>query len=111
MTLAQDRIVDGAPALAGPDLRAALAELPDWALSPDGKAIRREWRLRDFRRAAQLANLAAWMAEAANHHPDIAFGWGHASVSFTTHSAGGVTINDLIMAARLDAALAAGAGT
>ena len=44
-------------------------------------------------------------AEAANHHPDIAFGWGHASVAFTTHSAKGVTLNDLIMAARLNLAL------
>ena len=48
--------------------------------------------------------LAAWQAEAANHHPDIAFGWGQASVTFTTHSAGGVTLNDLIMAAKLNRA-------
>ena len=66
-----------------------------------GHAISREWRFRNFARAAELANLAAWQAEAANHHPDIAFGWGFARVTFTTHSAGGVTMNDLIMAARL----------
>ncbi|MDF3606658.1 4a-hydroxytetrahydrobiopterin dehydratase [Paracoccus sp. DMF-8] len=102
--LGQGRIVDGAPALPEAELRAALAALPDWVLSPDGRAIRREWRFKSFKAAAQLANLAAWQAEAANHHPDIAFGWGFASVSFSTHSAGGVTMNDLVMAARLDAA-------
>ncbi|RCW84079.1 4a-hydroxytetrahydrobiopterin dehydratase [Paracoccus lutimaris] len=100
--LAAGKIVDGAPALDPAELAAHLGGLPGWALAPDGKSISRDWRFKTFRRAAQLANLAAWQAEAANHHPDIAFGWGFARVTFTTHSAGGVTMNDLIMAARLD---------
>ena len=103
-TLSEGSIIDGAPALAASELAARLAELPGWSLTEDGKAIRREWRFKNFRQAAALANLAAWQAEAANHHPDIAFGWGQATVTFTTHSAGGVTLNDLIMAARLDRA-------
>lgn len=105
-TLAEGNIVDGAPVLREAALRRALDELPLWELTADGRAIRREWRFKTFRRAAQLVNLAAWQAEAAGHHPEIAFGWGHASVTYTTHSAGGVTMNDLIMAARLEAATA-----
>lgn len=101
--LAAGKIIDGAPALPEAELQAGLAALPGWVLAPDGKAISREWRFKGFKAAAQLANLAAWQAEAANHHPDIAFGWGYARVTFTTHSAGGVTMNDLIMAARLGA--------
>lgn len=100
--LAKGTIIDGAPALPTADLTAHLPALAGWALADDGRAISREWRFKTFRRAAQLANLAAWQAEAANHHPDIAFGWGFARVTFTTHSAGGVTMNDLIMAARLN---------
>lgn len=102
--LADDKIVDGAPALAQDVVGAHLGQLPGWALVQDGKAIQRDWRFKTFRQAAQLANLAAWQAEAGNHHPDIAFGWGTASVTFSTHSAGGVTMNDLIMAARLNRA-------
>ncbi|KGJ11529.1 4a-hydroxytetrahydrobiopterin dehydratase [Paracoccus versutus] len=101
----KDKIVDGAAALSPEELRKALADLPEWHMAEDGKSIQREWRFKNFRQAAQLANLAAWQAEAAGHHPDIAFGWGHARVTYATHSAGGVTMNDLIMAARLDAAL------
>lgn len=101
----KDKIVDGAAALSPEELRKALADLPEWRMADDGKSIQREWRFKNFRQAAQLANLAAWQAEAAGHHPDIAFGWGHARVTYATHSAGGVTMNDLIMAARLDAAL------
>lgn len=100
--LADGTITDGAPALPAPDIAAYLSALPGWVLADDGRAITREWRFKSFRRAAQLANLAAWQAEAANHHPDIAFGWGFARVTFSTHSAGGVTMNDLIMAARLN---------
>ncbi|SMO79441.1 4a-hydroxytetrahydrobiopterin dehydratase [Paracoccus laeviglucosivorans] len=100
--LAQQKIVDGAAALEGAEIRKMLADLPGWEF--DGKAIRREWKLKNFKQAAQLANLVAWQAEAANHHPDITFGWGQVSVLFTTHSAGGVTLNDLVMAARLNRA-------
>lgn len=100
--LADEKITEGAPALEAAGVRARLAELPGWSLVQDGRAIRRDWSLRNFKRAAELANLAAWQAEAANHHPDIAFGWGQVSVTYTTHSAGGVTMNDLIMAARLN---------
>ncbi|MTH66264.1 4a-hydroxytetrahydrobiopterin dehydratase [Paracoccus shanxieyensis] len=100
--LADRQITDGAPALPDADIRALMAQLSGWELAGDGKSIHRAWRFKSFKQAAQLANLAAWQAEAGNHHPDIAFGWGHASVTFSTHSAGGVTMNDLIMAARLN---------
>lgn len=105
MSLADEKIVDGAPALSPAQLQDRLAEAEGWQLVQDGKSLRRDWTFKSFKRAAALANLAAWQAEAANHHPDIAFGWGHASVTFSTHSAGGVTLNDLIMAARLNRAL------
>ncbi|MTH78994.1 4a-hydroxytetrahydrobiopterin dehydratase [Paracoccus aestuariivivens] len=103
--LADQHIVDGAPALPEAQIRTYLERLAGWQLSTDGKSIRRDWSFKGFKQAAQLANLAAWQAEAANHHPDISFGWGQASVTFATHSAGGVTMNDLIMAARLNRAI------
>ncbi|WP_347266259.1 4a-hydroxytetrahydrobiopterin dehydratase [Paracoccus sp. (in: a-proteobacteria)] len=105
-SLSEAKITEDPPLLRDEALRQALAELPLWDLTADGRAICREWRFKTFRRAAALVNLAAWQAEAGGHHPEIAFGWGHASITYTTHSAGGVTMNDLIMAARLDAASA-----
>ncbi len=96
-------IVQGAPALTQAELTAALEGVPGWELSPGGKAISRGWKVKNFARAAQLANLVVWLAENANHHPDLQFGWGYVTVTFTTHSAGGVTMNDVIMAARIDA--------
>ncbi|MDS9466233.1 4a-hydroxytetrahydrobiopterin dehydratase [Paracoccus sp. MBLB3053] len=103
--LADETIIDGASVIGEEEIRQQLETLPGWNLVADGNAIEREWHFKTFRQAAQLANLAAWQAEEARHHPDIAFGWGWARITFTTHSAKGVTLNDLIMAARLSQAV------
>jgi transposase len=42
------------------------------------------------------------LAEAEGHHPDIAFGWGHAAVSLRTRKIGGLHENDFIAGAKLD---------
>ena len=57
--LANGTIVDGAPALGADDLAARMATLPGWLVGAGGHAISREWRFRNFARAAELANLAA----------------------------------------------------
>lgn len=80
----------------------ALAELPGWALARDGRAISRRWQVKGFARAQGLANLAGWLAEDMNHHPDIAFGWGWCEITFTSHDAGGVTDRDIAAARRLN---------
>lgn len=96
----------GTPPMNADAVRAALAGLPLWTRSDDGRAILRRVEVKGFARAAQLANVAAWLGEQQGHHPDVRFGWGYCEVAFTTHAAGGITRNDLICAARLDALLA-----
>jgi 4a-hydroxytetrahydrobiopterin dehydratase len=49
-----------------------------------------------------MANMIAWLGDRQGHHPDIAFGWGYCSVSFTTHEIDGLSNNDFICAAKLD---------
>lgn len=79
----------------------ALADLPGWTLSDDGAAISRRWKTRNFADALALANRVGEVAEVANHHPDIALGWGYCSVTFTSHDAGGLTDRDIAAAAQL----------
>lgn len=81
----------------------AVAALDGWALSGDATTITRRWQVKGFARAVQMANVAAWLGERQGHHPDVRFGWGYCEVAFTTHAAGGLTDNDLICAARLNA--------
>ncbi len=77
---------------------------PDWQL--DGNRLLRRFTVKNFARAVQLANLAAWLGETLGHHPDVGFGWGWCEIAFTSHEAGGLTAQDLAAAARLDAILA-----
>ena len=67
----------------------------------EGDAIVREWTLADFAAALAFVNAWRWLAEAANHHPDILLhGWNKVRLELSTHSAGGLTDADFALAAR-----------
>ena len=65
-------------------------------------ALVRELQFEGFREAIDFVDRLADLAEAANHHPDIAISYRRVTVRWTTHSAGGVTDRDRELAARTD---------
>lgn len=69
------------------------------------KALHREIKTPDFMTAYKMVSALVGPAEAANHHPDLAFGWGYVRITLTTHDAGGVTAKDRELAETIDAAL------
>ncbi len=78
-----------------------LAELPDWEYG-DG-AVSKTWQLKGFLTAMTFANAIAHLANETNHHPDLSVhDYNRLTVRITTHSAGGVTENDLGMAERIE---------
>jgi 4a-hydroxytetrahydrobiopterin dehydratase len=92
----------GTPPL-GPDAVAALLPaLPAWE-APGGSRLARTFRFRDFAGALAFANRVGALAEAEDHHPDLHLSWGRVRVEFRTHAAGGLTENDFVMAAKVDA--------
>ena len=78
----------------------------DWVIKEDGTSITRSFAFKAFAKATYMANLAAFLGDREGHHPDIAFGWGYCRVTFTSHEAGGLTKNDFVCAAKLDAMVA-----
>jgi 4a-hydroxytetrahydrobiopterin dehydratase len=52
-----------------------------------------------------FANAVAFIANAADHHPDLQLSYGHCTVRFMTHDAGGITVSDFSCAAKVDALL------
>lgn len=78
----------------------------DWALDTEAGRLTRRFAFKGFARAVSTANLAAWLGDRMGHHPDIAFGWGYCEVTYTSHEIGGLSENDFICAARLDALMA-----
>jgi len=89
------------PALAGAPLAALLAQLPGWTVA-DGR-LSKTYTLPDFHRTMALVNAIAWIAHEQDHHPDLAVSYNRCTVHWSTHSVGGLSINDLICAARVDA--------
>ena len=80
-----------------------LAGLKEWALSEDGKAIRCQYVMKDFMTAVELINRIAEIAEAEDHHPDVHLtGYRKLAVELSTHAIDGLSLNDFILAAKID---------
>jgi 4a-hydroxytetrahydrobiopterin dehydratase len=95
----------GTPTLQPSEVEELRGELSaDWEV--DGTTLlRRTLRYKNFAGAFVAATHVALIAESEAHHPDLTVGWGRLQIELTTHAAGGLTRNDFIMAARIDAAL------
>ena len=103
-SLARERCVEipaGTPPLNEDETRSLAAAVSDeWQIAAG--EIRREFGFRTFNAAFGLATRVALLAEAQNHHPDLEVSWGRLVVRLSTHSVGGLSRNDFIMAARID---------
>jgi len=78
-----------------------LSELEGW--EREGDAIRRAFKLDDFKGSVGFVNRLTPEAEEMNHHPDLAISWNEVTVTITTHSEGGLTANDFELARKIDA--------
>jgi 4a-hydroxytetrahydrobiopterin dehydratase len=74
-----------------------------WQLSADAKNLQREWKFRNFFHTMSFVNAVAHIANAEDHHPDLEIGYGMCRMKFTTHAIGGLSENDFICAAKVDA--------
>ena len=83
------------------EIRQALEPLDGWAA--DNKLLTKRFSFENFAGALEFVNRVGALAEAADHHPDITFGWGYAEIALTTHDRGGVTDVDVALAGQIDA--------
>lgn len=81
----------------------AMATLPAWSLSEDGKHIVRALLFPDFAAAFGFMTAVAIEAQAADHHPDWSNSYATVAISLTTHAAGGLTERDFALARKADA--------
>ena len=85
------------------EVAAHLQRVDGWSLH-DG-AIEKSFRFEDYHRTLAFVNAVAWIAHREDHHPDIAFGYNRCTLRFNTHSVGGISLNDFICAAKVQALL------
>ena len=82
------------------DARGRLPELPGWALT--GRSITRQFTFGDFAEAISFVVRLGFVAEAADHHPDILINYKRVTLTYSTHSEGGLTDKDFTGAAAVD---------
>jgi 4a-hydroxytetrahydrobiopterin dehydratase len=92
------------PSLNASELRDAVASLPGW--ESDNAAIKRTFTCPSFSEAMAFAGRIAAYAESVDHHPDLLISYRKVTVTWSTHSEGGVTEKDVAAARATDAAFA-----
>ena len=91
----------GVAPLSPEQIRPMLKGLPGWALE-DG-ALAKTYRFKNYFETMAFVNAAAWISHREDHHPDMQVGYRECRVSYVTHAIGGLSENDFICAAKLDA--------
>ena len=94
----------GVPPLSGAEAQQLLGKLATgWVLSKEAPVLRREFKFKDFYRTMSFVNALAHIANIEDHHPDLEVGYNYCRIKFTTHAIQGLSENDFICAAKVDA--------
>lgn len=81
-----------------------LAQIPKWRIDESAQSIERKYSFKNFVEAIQFINRVGELAEEEQHHPDLHLtGYRNVKVVLTTHAIGGLSDNDFIVAAKIDA--------
>lgn len=98
-------ITKGTTPLSQQEADGLVRDIPLWSLGT--RAIEREFIWRNFREAMEFVNHVATIANEQDHHPDIFISYSKVQLTLSTHKIGGLSLNDFIVAAKIDQ-LAAG---
>lgn len=79
-----------------------LGQVPEWVVVDD-KEIERSFQFKDFAQALKFVNRVGALAESEGHHPDMFLhGWNKVKITLWTHAIGGLSLNDFIVARKID---------
>ncbi|MBI3777351.1 MAG: 4a-hydroxytetrahydrobiopterin dehydratase [Gammaproteobacteria bacterium] len=95
----------GTPPLLREQARNLLAQTPGWSLNDEVTELSRTFKFRNYHETMAFVNAQAWVAHREDHHPDLEVGYNRCHVRFSTHSIKGLSENDFICAAKLNALL------
>lgn len=81
-----------------------LTELPGWQRA--GGEISKTFQFKNYHETMAFVNATAWVSHREDHHPDLEVGYNKCKVRYSTHSVGGLSENDFICAAKIEALFA-----
>jgi 4a-hydroxytetrahydrobiopterin dehydratase len=94
---------EGAAKYSSAEAKVQLKNLSGWQLTHEDERIRKNWTVKDFLAGIEFFQAVAKLAEAENHHPDLHLeGYRNMWIEIWTHSVGGLSENDFILAAKID---------
>ena len=91
----------GSVPLSKKEIDGLMRQIPHWSLGE--KTLGCEFRFKDFQQAMDFANSVAAIANRENHHPDLFISYSRVQITLSTHAVDGLTLNDFIVAAKIDA--------
>ena len=107
MDLAEKKCVPcegGVPSMSNEDATKLLDEVPDWQLlEEDVLKLQKKFKFKNFKEAITFVNKVADLAESEGHHPDFKINWNKVTLTLSTHAIKGLSENDFIMAAKINA--------
>ena len=77
----------------------------EWTLSENGKSISRSYSFNNYYETIAFVNVAAMVAHQQDHHPEMTVAYNRCRIEYSTHSIGGLSVNDFICAAKIDQTL------
>ncbi|MBN2866498.1 MAG: 4a-hydroxytetrahydrobiopterin dehydratase [Thiotrichales bacterium] len=100
-----EEITKGSKSLIIPAIESNLSQLEGWDAPLNYAEINKTFSFKNYQQTIAFVNAITWLANREDHHPEICFGYNQCKVRLTTHSAKGLTMNDMIMAAKINALL------
>jgi 4a-hydroxytetrahydrobiopterin dehydratase len=92
--------------LADDEIESHLQEIsPEWQPAEDRKSIHRTFKFKNYYDTMSFVNVVAMVAHQQDHHPQMIVNYNTCRVEFSTHSVGGLSLNDFICAAKVDGTL------
>lgn len=91
----------GTPPLGQDEVSKLLKQLDGWALYE--RVIGKTYTFKNYYQTIAFVNAVAWLSHREDHHPDMTVGYNKCHVDYSTHAIGGLSENDFICAAKVDA--------
>jgi len=82
-----------------------MTQVKGWSLSESNKEIHKLYKFKNYYETIAFVNGIAWISHKEDHHPDLTVGYSKCEVRYSTHAIGGLSMNDFICAAKIDALL------
>ena len=79
-----------------------LSKLDNWSVNNEQNMIFKKFEFKTFKQSLDFVNKVGGIVDKEGHHPDISLGWGYSLIMLHTHAIKGLSLNDFIVAAKID---------